>query len=75
MKITVITFVRDILGNFFFFLFPDLNIRDFAGNTPLHVAILNDSYNVIDFLLQRFVHMSLSKRQDEMQHKNEKLKY
>ncbi|KAK6626900.1 Transient receptor putative cation channel subfamily A member 1 [Polyplax serrata] len=42
-----------------FDLFTDLNIRDFAGNTPLHVAILHDSYNVIDFLLQSGVNTSI----------------
>lgn len=32
-------------------LFLDLNAQDGQGNTPLHVAIENDSFDAIDFLL------------------------
>lgn len=34
-------------------LFIDLNIADNAGNTPLHVAVENESLRAIEFLLQQ----------------------
>jgi len=35
--------------------FSDLNIKDHVGNTPLHVAVENESFEVVDYLLQRSV--------------------
>lgn len=32
--------------------FLDFNAQDNVGNTPLHVAVENDSFDAIDFLLQ-----------------------
>lgn len=41
------------VSNFYSFRFCyiDFNIRDNAGNTPLHMAVELDSYDALDFLL------------------------
>jgi len=41
--------------NLHHFSFSDLNIKDHVGNTPLHVAVENESMEVVDYLLQRSV--------------------
>jgi ankyrin repeat protein len=56
-NLTVFTYSSHVVPNVncIIFSFSDLNIKDHAGNTPLHVAVGNESVEAVDYLLQRSV--------------------
>jgi transient receptor potential cation channel subfamily A protein 1 len=37
----------------YLYLFIDLNVLDHIGNTPLHIAVENESLGAVEFLLQQ----------------------